>query len=72
MQTLPLSCARGFLSQTVDQSLDFGGRQNDGRSTAFRALTNEIDWIAVKQLVSAGVIEENRHQIPDLRATAFR
>lgn len=39
---------------------------------AFCALSDEIDRITVKQLVSAGVIEENGHQIPDFRATAFR
>jgi hypothetical protein len=44
---------------SVDQRLDFRGHQNDGRCVAFRALTNEMDWIAVKELISAGVIEEN-------------
>ena len=65
--------ARAFSNrQTADQNLDFGGYQNDGGVTAFRALSNEIDWIAVKQLVSAGVVKENGHQIPDFCATAFR
>ena len=49
----------------------FCGHQNGGRSAAFRALTNEMDWIAVKELILAGVIEENGHQVSDLGTTAF-
>jgi len=45
--------------QAIAQCLDFSGHHNGGRCVAFRALTNEMDWIAVKELISAGVIEEN-------------
>jgi len=43
-----------------------------GAVRRFRALTNEIDWIAVKQLISAGVIEANGHHVSDFGTTAFR
>jgi hypothetical protein len=35
-------------------------------------LPNQADWITVEQLVSAGMIEKNGHQIADFRAAAFR
>src|ERR1700722_11745682 len=38
---------------------------------AFRALTNEVDWVAVKQFISAGMMEQNRHQVADFGAAAF-
>ena len=34
-------------------------------------MPDEVDWIAVEQLVSAGVIEKNGHEISDFGATAF-
>ena len=39
---------------------------------ALCTLTNEIDRIAVEQLVSTGMIEKNGHQISDFGATALR
>src|SRR6266581_3353532 len=39
--------------------------------SAFGALTNEVDWVAVKQLISAGVIKEDGHQVSDFGTTAF-
>lgn len=34
--------------QTIYQSVDFWWREDSGRCAAFGALTNEMDWIAVK------------------------
>jgi hypothetical protein len=47
---------------------------SDGRmlSAALCTLTNEVDWIAVEQFVSAGVVEKNGHQISDFGAATFR
>jgi hypothetical protein len=43
-----------------------------GRSEGPVGGNTEVDWIAVKQLVSASMIEENEHQISDFGTTAFR
>jgi predicted nucleic acid-binding protein len=42
-----------------------------GWCSAFGALANEIDGVAVKQLISAGVIKKNGHQVSDFGTTAF-
>ena len=47
------------------------GTRMAGRCSAFRALTNEVDWVAVKQLISAGMIKEDGHQISDFGTTAL-
>ena len=59
-------------AQIVHQRLDFSGQQDGWRSAALRTLTNEVDRIAVEQLVSAGMIKKNGHQIPDFGTTALR
>jgi hypothetical protein len=59
-------------AEVVDQSLDFSGRQDSWCSASLCTLTDEVDWIAVKQLVSAGMIEKHGHQISNLGATALR
>jgi len=59
-------------AQFVYQCLDFTGRQDDWHSPPLCTLTNEIDRIAVEQLVSAGMVEKNRHQISDFGTTALR
>ena len=59
-------------AQFVYQCLDFTGHQDDWHSPPLCTLTNEVDRIAVEQLVSAGVIEKNRHQISDFGTTALR
>jgi len=58
--------------ESVDQSLDFSGHQDSWRSASLRALTDEMDWIAVEQLISASVIEKHGHQISNCGATALR
>jgi len=30
-----------------------------------------VDWVAVKQFISAGMIEQNRHQVSDFGAAAI-
>ena len=56
----------------IHQCLDFSGHQDGRRSAALCTLTNEVDWITVKQLISAGMIKENGHRISDFGTTAFR
>jgi hypothetical protein len=58
-------------AEVVDQSLDFSGRQDSWCSASLCTLTDEVDWIAVKQLVPAGVIKQDGHQIPNLGATTL-
>jgi hypothetical protein len=58
-------------AQVLYQRLDFGGHQHGWRSAALGTLTDEMDWIAVKQLVSASVIKENGHQVSNFGATAL-
>src|SRR5438477_9666318 len=57
--------------QVVYQRLYFTGHEDGWRLTALCTLTNEVNRIAVEQLISAGMIEENRHQVSDFCATAF-
>jgi len=59
-------------AQFVYQCLDFTGRQDDWYSPPLCTLTNEIDQIAVEELISVGVIEENGHHISDFGTTALR
>ena len=58
--------------EIVNQSLDFGGHQDSWCSASLCTLTDEVDWIAVKQFVSAGMVEEDGHQISNLGTTALR
>src|SRR5215470_5646606 len=58
--------------EIVYQSLEFSGRQYRWCSTSRRTLTDEMDRIAVKQLISASAIKEDGHQIANLGATALR
>ena len=53
------------------QRSDFYWRKQGGRGSSLGTLTNKVDRVAVKQLIPAGVIEENRHQVSDLRAAAL-
>jgi len=45
--------------QIVDQSLYFCGQQAGACCSSLRALTNKIDWIPVKELVPAGMMEKH-------------
>jgi hypothetical protein len=58
-------------AEVVDQSLDFSGRQDSWCSASLCTLTDELNWIAVKQLVSAGMIEKHGHQISSLAQLLF-
>jgi len=62
----PLSKAK-----TLQQRSDFYRCKQRGRGFSLGALPNKVDRVAVKQLIPAGVIEENRHQVSDLRAAAL-
>jgi hypothetical protein len=50
--------------------LTSAGTRNGEWCSAFRALTNEPDWVAVKPFISAGVIEQNGHLVLDFGAAA--
>jgi hypothetical protein len=39
---------------------------------AFRTLSYQLNWIAITDLVAYSMIEEDAHQVPDLRATGSR
>jgi hypothetical protein len=45
-------------AQIVDQRLDFNGHQDGRRSAALRTLTNKVDGVPVKQLISASMIKK--------------
>src|SRR6266403_4149514 len=53
------------------QRSDFYRCKQRGRGFSLGALPNKVDRVAVKQLIPAGVIEENRHQVSDLCAAAL-
>jgi hypothetical protein len=56
--------------EIIQKQLDFGGDEHIRRGPPLRALANELDGIAIKQLIPTGVIKEYRHQVPDFGARA--
>jgi len=58
-------------AKTLQQRSDFYRCKQRGRGSSLGTLTNKVDRVAVKQLIPAGVIEENRHQVSDFRAAAL-
>src|SRR6266576_2850129 len=58
-------------AKTLQQRSDFHWREQRGRGSSLGTLTNKAVWVAVKQFIPAGVVEENRHQVSDLRAAAL-
>jgi hypothetical protein len=63
---------RSRMRKLSTQRLDFSGQQDGWRSAALCTLANEIDRIAIEELVSAGMVEKNGHQISDFGTTAPR
>ncbi len=45
--------------------------ENVGHSLSLRALTHELDWVAVNPLVPHCVMEDCAHEVPNLRSRAF-
>jgi hypothetical protein len=64
-----LHASRALLPACKPSTLS--GTMNGGRCSTFGALTNEMDWVTVKQLISAGVIKKNGHQVSDFGTTAL-
>jgi len=58
-------------AKTLQQRSDFYRCKQRGRGFSLGALPNKVDRVAVKQAHTAGVIEENRHQVSDLCAAAL-
>ena len=62
---------RSRIAKPLTNALISAGVRIIGARAAFRALTNEVDWVTIKQLISAGMIEENGHEISDFGTAAF-
>jgi hypothetical protein len=63
---------RSRMLRLSTNALIISGHQDSWCSASLRSLTDEMDWIAVKQLIAAGMIEENGYQVSNLGATALR
>lgn len=57
------------VTQTGNESVDFGRQKYFWYCAPFRALTDEGDGIAFDEVVSSRMIKEHAHQIPNLGAT---
>ncbi len=60
------------MRKTVRQQPYLRTCEDAGRFLSFRALTNQVNRITVKEFVSTGMVEQNGHHATDLRATALR
>jgi hypothetical protein len=60
------------VAEILDQSSDFSWHPNCWCLASLRTLADEVDRTAVEQLVTASVIEQDGHQVPNLRTTALR
>ncbi len=63
---------RSRMLRLSTRALISAGVNTVGVSASLRTLTDEMDRIAVKQLISACVIKEDGHQIANLGATTLR
>jgi hypothetical protein len=58
------------VTQTVNESVDFGRQEHFWHSAPLRALADEGDGIVVGEVVSSCVVKEHAHQISNLGATS--
>jgi len=59
-------------AQICEQSLDFIAGQDIWRRAAFGALPNPLNGVAVAEVVTATVIEQQAHYIPYFAACSWR
>jgi len=54
--------------QSLQNLLNFCGCENFRSSSALSALTDQADRVTIEKVISAGVIEQQAHQVAQLRA----
>ena len=60
------------IRETIRQGPDLRWSEDARRFLALRTLPNQMNRIAIEQFISAGMVEQNGHHTPDLRATTLR